>query len=82
MKKVFLFVSDFRHFRGTADVSTYLTPLIIRHQLVTCLNNGPSLPVTRSEQVPVPCGTLHPWDCEFEPPHISCLLTLCKFFTS
>jgi hypothetical protein len=82
IRKVFIFVSNFRHFRGAADVRTYWTPVIIGPQLVTCLNNGPSLPVTRTKQVPVPCGTFHPWDCEFEPLHIACLRTLCKFITS
>ena len=73
MREVFLFVSNFRYFLGTADISTYLTPVIIRLQLVSCLNSGPSSPVTRSEQVRVPCGTFHPWNCEFEPPHIVCV---------
>jgi hypothetical protein len=82
IRKVSICVSNFRHFLGAADVRTYWTPVIIRHQLVTCLNNGPSLRVTRTEQVPVPCGTFHPWDSEFEPLHIACLRTLCKFITS
>jgi hypothetical protein len=40
-EKGFPFCVRFSSLSRTADVSTYLTPLTIRLQLVTCLNNGP-----------------------------------------
>ena len=59
-EKGFPFVSNFRHFRGTADGSTYLAPVIHRTSTGFLLEQWTVVTRHPIKQVPVPCGAFHP----------------------